>query len=298
MFQIPGVLSHNYGLMARELPPDSQIHFCGSGYGLVSRFTRTVVTIHDYYLRLPSLGSLKKPAFLLRDGSSAWAFVTLPRQVKSARERVVPTRYVQGCLDRGCSLSSTVIPHWVDSLRFRPREKREARERLGLPQVATLVLNVSVGASNKNYATLGQIARHLRTGYRMVKVGGRISNGPDVIHLPWLSHDVYPLLFNACDVYAHTSTQEGFGKPLVEAMASELPVVSLRTEVALEVLGEAGTYINSGAPPEEWIRAIERVTLPNARDSILSLARDRLSQFDPELARDAYLRIYRRAFGK
>jgi glycosyltransferase involved in cell wall biosynthesis len=295
---VPGVMRHNYRLMKRMLPADSRVHFCGASYGLVSHYPNSVVTIHDYYPRQPSISSLGNPRVVARDLSSLWHFITLPRQVRTARARVVPSRYVQKCLARGSSLSSVAISHWVDSARFRPRDKRVAREELSLPLDERLVLNVSVGASNKNYAALADVAAHLGKNDRMVKVGGKLPDGLRVSYLPWVSHDRYPLLFNACDAYVHTSRHEGFGWPLIESMASELPVVSLRTEVALEVLGDAGTYVGGGAPAEEWVAAIDRVTKQKSHDEMVTSERRRLSQFDPAVAREAYTQVYRDAFGK
>lgn len=296
LFEIPRVLRHNYQLMVKELPSDSRIHFCGSSYDLVSRFPCSVVTIHDYYLRLPSLVSVRDYVVLLRDVSSVFAFLTLPRQVRSARERIVPTKNVQERLAAGCSLPSSAIHHWIDSDRFRPRDKRDARERLGLPREEKLVLNVSRGTSNKNYSTLENVANRLRTNYRMVKVGGRIFNAPGAIHFTELPHETYPYLFNACDVYLHTSTQEGFGFPLIDAMASGLPVVSLRTEVATEVLSDAAFFVNSNDPISRWIEAIEGLMKQDLRSESLLRAQARLPLFEPRLALQLYESIYRKAF--
>lgn len=265
-FQVPVAMKHNYELLKESVSPGSSIHFCGTSYRLVPHYPRSVVTIHDFYPRFPDTGNLWDPTILLRDASALWQYMTLPRRVHTACERIVPTKFVQGCLTRSSSLSSTVVPHWIDPVRFRRRDKWSAREAIGLPPEEVLVLNVSVGASNKNYSTLADVAGHLRKGYRIVKVGGRLPNLPGVIHLPPLPHDLYPLLFNACDVYLHTSTQEGFGRPLIEAMASELPVVSPRTAVSLEVLGDAGSYVSLSAPIEEWVAAIESLSVPMRRD--------------------------------
>lgn len=295
--QVPIVMRHNYELMREQIPFQTPIHFCGASFRLVRHYPRSVVTIQDYYPRRPRIRSLRNPTILLRDAAALEQFITLPRQIRGARERVVPTRFVQQCLSKRSSLSSIIVPHWVDSSRFQSRDQRRAREALGLPAEGALVLNVSVGASNKNYATLGEIARHLRKGYRMVKVGGSLPDIPGVICVPWLPHDLYPLLFNACDVYVHPSTQEGFGFPLIEAMASELPVVSLSTAVSREILGHAGFYIRPSAPIEDWIRTIERLTLQTERDEVAEHERRRILQFDPVVAREAYTQIYRGAFG-
>lgn len=297
-FQVPLVLRHNYKLLRRVIPQDSAIHFCGSWYGSVLEYPRSIVTLHDYYPRSPALISLGEPRVLLRDASALKQFIQIPRQARTARARIVPTRYVQERLDRGCSLSSTAIHHWIDRSRFHPRNRLLSREALGLPLDRTLVLNVSAGTSNKNYTLLKTIAHHLGANYRMVKVGGSLPNNESLIHLPWIPHERYPLLFNACDVYLHTSTQEGFGRPLIESMASELPVVAHKSQVALEVLGDAGTYQGSNAPIREWIKSIELLSIDSVRTEVIRRIKLRLPLFDPARARDAYSQVYRKVFGK
>ncbi|HKN06161.1 MAG TPA: glycosyltransferase [Thermoplasmata archaeon] len=175
---------------------------------------------------------------------------------------------------------------------------REARELLGLPLNEKLVLNVSQGTSNKNYSMLAQIATHLRADYRMVKVGAKLQNAPSAVHLENLSHDVYPYLFNACDVYVHASSQEGFGWPLIEAAASELPVVALRTDVATEVLSDAAQFVGPHDSIDRWIAAIERLANADVRHQTILRSKARLPLFNPQTALNLYETLYRRAFDR
>lgn len=296
ILDIPSVLHHNYRLMRATLPADSAVHFCGASYGLVSHYPRSVVTVHDYYPRRPALGNAGDPWVIARDLSSLWQFIKLPRQVRSALSIVVPTRSVQECLRQLSSLESVVIPHWIDPDRFRPRDKRSAREELGLPVDEHLVLNVSTGSSNKNYALLTKVASNLGKGFRMVAAGGRHLIPAKSIRVPRLTHELYPLLFDACDVYLHTSIQEGFGWPLIEAMASQLPVVALRTNVAMEVLGRGALFVNLGDPITRWIAAIEHLADDRIRAEVIAREKSRLTLFDPDTALHRYQTLYQTAF--
>lgn len=296
-YEIPSTLRHNYLQLRRQLPRDSLMHFCGSSYASVSSYPRSIVTVHDYYPRLPSLVNLKNPRVLLRDASALSQFVELPHRVRKARARVVPTRCVQDSLWRGCALSSTMIHHWVDSSRFYPREKQGARARLGLPSESKLVLNVSTGTSNKNYALLAKISSQLGGKYQVVIGGGRGMPGRvKGFLLPTLPYETYPFLFSACDVYLHLSTQEGFGRPLLEAMASKLPIVALRTGVAMEVLGDAATWIDSRDPIKRWIESIESAAEGTIRESIVAREEVRVAMFSAERAKAAYTQLYQEVF--
>lgn len=52
-------------------------------------------------------------------------------------------------------------------------------------------------------------------------------------------------LYNAADVFIFPSAYEGFGLPLLEAMACGTPVVACATSSAFEVVGDAGILINT-----------------------------------------------------
>ena len=295
---IPMVIRHNYLQLCKSIPRESPIHFCGVSYASVINYTRSVVTVHDYYPRLPALVNLRNPRVLLRDVSALKHFIELPHQVRTARARIVPTQYVQKCLYHGCSLSSTTIHHWIDPSNFHPRGKQHARETLGLPLEGKLVLNVSTGSSNKNYALLANVSSSLRKGYRLVIGGGQGAPGVvEGILLPRLSNDAYPLLFNACDVYLHTSTQEGFGWPLIQAMASGLPIVALRTEVAMEVLGDAALFVEPTDSIDRVVLTIEDAASEPLHSEIIAREEVRSSLFGQDIAREAYKVAYEVAFG-
>lgn len=297
-YDIPSVMRHNDRELRAQVPPDSAVHFCGVSYSSVANYPRSIVTVHDHYPRTPSLVNIGRPRVLLRDLASLRQFIESPRQIRTARRRVVPTQHVQQCLSRRTSLSSTVIHHWVDTTRFHPRDKWSARSRLGLPAEGKLVLSVSTGSSNKNYGLLARVSSRLGRGYQLVLGGGREApRGLLGIRLPRLSEEAYPLLFNACDVYFHASTQEGFGWPLVESMASGLPIVALNTEVAQEVLGDAALYVQPTDPASRAVDMIVKVSCEPLRSEMVSRLVRRCSAFSPDLARQTYLLVYREAFG-
>ena len=297
-FQVVPALRHNYRRLREVVTPDAAVHFGGVWYEFLREFRRSVVTLHDYYPRRPRLVDALRPGDFLRDASSLWQYVVLPRHVRTARARIVPTRHVQKCLSEGTSLSSQVIHHWVEPYRFHPREKDAARQTLGLPREGRLVLNVSGITSNKDYATLAAVAAGLPPGYRFVKVGGGLTHVPRVLSLPRLSYETYPLVFNACDVYVHTSVEEGFGRPLLEAMSSGLPIVSARTEVSEEVLGRGALMVSpSTGSAKEWVSKVEAVAQEDVRRRVLTLSESQLVQFSPTAAHSALISTYREVYG-
>ena len=48
-----------------------------------------------------------------------------------------------------------------------------------------------------------------------------VKDGDEVIHVPFVSDDDLLSLYNACGLFVYPSLYEGFGLPVIEAMAME-----------------------------------------------------------------------------
>jgi O-antigen biosynthesis alpha-1,2-mannosyltransferase len=67
----------------------------------------------------------------------------------------------------------------------------------------------------------------------------------DRVHLPgWVSHDDLPALYSLAELFVLPSLHEGFGIPLIEAMACGCPVLTSETGSPPEVVRDAGYLVN------------------------------------------------------
>jgi glycosyltransferase involved in cell wall biosynthesis len=67
---------------------------------------------------------------------------------------------------------------------------------------------------------------------------------PDVRYLGYIPDDDLPLFYNAARALVHPSFYEGFGLPIVEAMACGCPVIVSRGTACEETAGEAGLLVD------------------------------------------------------
>ena len=299
--EVPSTIVHNWRSLKSYVARDSPVHFCGATYQLAHLYTRSVVTVHDYYPRALNLHRTLTPRHTLIELAlftfSNWTFSTLPRQIRRARAIVVPTAHVQRCLERRTGLPSVVVPHWSDPMRFHFRERGFARRALGLPADPLLVLSVTGGGPNKNLDLMSRIARGLDSRFLFVKIGAPLSPGTPSIHMERVSDDLYPLLFNACNVYLHTSTEEGFGRPLLESVSSGLPIVAPVTEVSKEVIGGVARLVSFEDPIEVWIEALRSAATETRNGEVPEKLRLRLPQLGREAALHGMEHVYASAFG-
>jgi glycosyltransferase involved in cell wall biosynthesis len=67
-----------------------------------------------------------------------------------------------------------------------------------------------------------------------------------------------PILYNACDLFLHTSLYEGFGFPILEAMACGIPIISSDSSSLPEVVKNAG-YLLDPNDKDEFVSIIKFV---------------------------------------
>lgn len=122
-----------------------------------------------------------------------------------------------------------------------------------------------------NHPTIPRFARDFDLFQNLEKVGlAEDSN--------WSNYGSLPDLYRSSDIFVFPSYTESFGHPLVEAMASGLPIVAADTPINQEMCGDAAIYFNT-FQAEDCARAIREVAEnPDLRTTLhqRSLARVQL----------------------
>jgi Glycosyltransferase len=149
-----------------------------------------------------------------------------------------------------------VVYNGVDHELFKPRDKFEARRRLGLPLDRPIILNVGSEEPRKNIPILLNSFKELlnsNPNALLVRVGKRTAQIEKLIRKLDLSGEVLycrasqdelALYYNAADLLCFPSYYEGFGNPPLEAMASGLPVIASNRASIPEVVGDAGILLD------------------------------------------------------
>jgi glycosyltransferase involved in cell wall biosynthesis len=177
-----------------------------------------------------------------------------------------------------------VIPNGVDTSIFRPANKQEIRQALGLPLNEPIILFVANGIKSntfKDYETLKkameQIGNHSTGPVHFIALGE--SGSKEVIgnmHIHYIPRTTDTSLiskyYQAADVYVHSTKADTFPTTILEAMACGLPVIAsnvggIPEQVEDEVTGFLVPVVNSAALAERIELILQNTALRNAMGS-------------------------------
>jgi glycosyltransferase involved in cell wall biosynthesis len=112
-----------------------------------------------------------------------------------------------------------------------------------------------------------------------------------VIRLGYVPDEELARLYRGADVVAYPSRFEGFGIPILEAMASGVPVVASHPSLD-EAAGDAALRADPDRP-EEWATAVEEAR--RRRDELVEIGRAHVARFTARAMGEAFLAAYESA---
>ncbi len=298
IFNIPVVKFKNIRhIKKNKILDNKNLHLMGSDYRLTTISQNMVITLHEYYYVFRNI--LRAPSFTekFKEISYDIGEIQVKRYARFAKEVISVSETAHDQILRSIGINSTVIYTTVDKSIFHWRNKEYARKILSLPLDKKIILNVSGGGGNKNLKVIDSISNKLPKDVLIVKVGYPIKNHK-IMNVNNVNEKNYPLYFNAADLYLHTSSNEGFGIPLLEAISSGLPIVSSSIPTSVEILGSSnGPLIREKNDPIAYIEdiALKLDEDANREFSERSLIRSNIISSDDK-ARAKYVDVHKRAY--
>ena len=248
--------------------PDAEVyHLTGQTLASLLLLRRpkggVVVTVHDLFPYMLRNGQRGRALY----GSDRAYYRLVIAGLKRADHLLANSEYTKQCLTDVVKIPPekiTVAYPGLDHELFRPRPVPvRIRERYGLAEGRRYLIYVGSEDPRKNLVTLVRGLADIRRAFpdvELIKVGRShcvperrrlldiaIQLGVrDAIHFLELVPDMdLPFLYSLADVYV-TPSVEGFGFPVLEAMACGTPVVCAKIGSSPEIVDEAAVQVSPG----------------------------------------------------
>ncbi|MBN3927788.1 glycosyltransferase family 4 protein [Nostoc sp. NMS4] len=207
------------------------------------------------------------------------------------------------------NLRIEVIPHGLDTQRYRPINQYFAREALNLPQDKKLILFGAIEATsdkNKGFHLLQPALKELsKSGWKddlevVIFGASQPENPPDLgfkTHYLGHLHDAISLatVYSAADVMLVPSLQESFGQTASESFACGTPVVAFNSTGLKDIVDhQQNGYLAKPYEVEDFAKGIIWILENEQRLQKLSFyARDKAEQkFTLELQARRYSALF------
>ena len=236
------------------------------------------------------------------DNRTRLLYKTLTRVVVRRTTIVTPSHASANEIRRnyGVVVDGGVVPWGVDPSFARPASPIGEVNGVMLPK--HYYLHVGARRPHKNVETLVRALPHMPATENLVLVGSADERWPDplpklirscgvtgrVIRLSGVSESDLLRVYAGAKAFLYPSLVEGFGLPLLEAMAARLPVVASNIPVFREVAGDAALF----APPldpEAWATSVKLLDDAACRQSIVDAGTNRARNATWESAVDLLL---------
>jgi len=226
--------------------------------------TRTLLTVHDLaFLFFPEAAM---------PGLQRYLNVVVPRSVRRAGHILADSAHTARDLTEQWQVPPeriSVVQGAVDHARFRPTpeagqtaatEAERIRRTYGLGD-APYILTLSRLEPRKNHVRLLEafaLARSEGLAHRLVIGGGKgwlyerifsrvqeLGLADAVTFTGFVPEADLPALYRSAAFFAYPSLYEGFGLPIVEALAAGLPVLTANNSCLPEAGGEGAIYVDA-----------------------------------------------------
>ncbi|WP_180540238.1 glycosyltransferase family 4 protein [Nevskia soli] len=271
-----------------------------------------IASIHD-------VSFLERPEYFTAARRRQLKF-TVARTARSAARILTGSEFSRDSIVRAYGLDPdrvVVVPDAANPF-FRPLTRESAMRRVleRFRVTGPFVLSVGDLQPRKNHIGLIEaFARLVKENpalpHELVLAGQDTWFGPRVHEaaahsgvqgrirfLGFVTDDDLLQLYNACDCFCFPSFYEGFGIPILEAMACGRAVACANTSAMPEVADGAGLFFDP-AKPDEMVRALRDILIdPQLRQRMERLGLQRAANFTWQRTAQKTLAVYREVAGR
>ena len=201
-----------------------------------------VTTMHD-------VAFVHHPDFFTSRGNKVFRRSLALQRKKASLILCSSTATLNDCLQLGFASSRLRhVPLGVRTQVVEDRDRQRVRDKYALPH--EFVLFVGTVEPRKNLARLVAALESMPSAPPLVIAGiegwgdATLTTSHEVHTIGFVASQDLPALYSLCNVFAFPSILEGYGLPVIEAMAHGAPVVTSRGTSTEEVAGGAAVLVD------------------------------------------------------
>ena len=188
----------------------------------------------------------------------------------------------------------------VDHKRFFPRSKKEINKIKKKYNLSRYILAVGTQEPRKNFARVVRAFKRLGNRNLQLAIVGKRGwgkdidvNQPNIRRLGYVPDKDLPLLYSGAFCFVYPSLYEGFGLPVLEAMACGCPVVTSNVSSLPEVAGKAAVLVDP-ASETSILQGLRKIIFRSSFAKNLSLSgKKQAAKFSWEKTAQGVLSVFK-----
>lgn len=247
-------------------------------------FTPTITTIHDISFKV-------FPEWFSWNYKLPFRILT-KLAIKKSLAIIVPSKYTKQEITKyypSISLrASKIYPIYLAAgKRFAPKKHSKELKNKYLFYTATIFNRRHVLESIKAFKSLEGTCPELLKGYKFL-ISGRdftrpaqnIDNQKGIKRIKYIDDKEFVRVYQNAELFVWLSEYEGFGLPVLEAMACGVPVLTTKMTSLGEVIGDYPLWVNNPNNVKEITEKMEKALLnKELREKMIKKGLERAKQF-------------------
>ena len=302
------------GFMSKQ--KDAWLHCTGNTAPLWGK-TPLIVTIHDLIFLEENYLFKKQGGSLYQRFGNVYRSLIVPRVAQRAKFIITVSEFQRQLIIKRLNVDPNkiaVVYNGADERFFIPmqeNEKKEALKKYGIDGFPYIFFLANTEPRKNTEAVLKAFAKLCKDNpafphYLVIKglsaeqlekkitACGATAVKDRIHRVGYIDYNHLPALYQGAGALWFPSFTEGFGLPIVEAMASGIPVITSNCSVMPEIAGDAALYVNPHNFAELTEKTMELFSNPTLRQTLINKGKDRAAIFTWGNSIQTLTNIYKR----